>query len=61
MKQKNSFNAVLAEEEHCADRYGVKNTNGTKWTQTVIGESYFKTLFFRGVEVNYEISTWRAD
>lgn len=27
MKQKNSFNAVL-EEEHCADRYGVKNTNG---------------------------------
>lgn len=44
MKQKNSFNAVL-EEEHCADRYGVKNTNGKKWTQTVIGESYFKTLF----------------
>lgn len=60
MKQKNSFNAVL-EEEHRADRYGVKNTNGKKWTQTVIGESYFKTLFFRGVEVNYEISMWRAD
>lgn len=52
--------AVL-EEEYCADRYGVKNTNGKKWTQTVIGESYFKTLFFRGVEVNYEISMWRAD
>lgn len=60
MKQKNSDNAVL-EDEHCADRYGVKNIYGKKWTQKAIGESYFKTLFYWGVEVNYEISTWRTD
>lgn len=29
MKQKNSDNAVL-EEEHCTDRYRVKNINGKK-------------------------------
>lgn len=40
MKQKNSDNAVL-EDEHCADRYGVKNIYGKKWTQKAIGESYF--------------------